>query len=261
MAVTTAAALKVGTMAATTGMSFYQASQARKMQVKAQEHASKAIEDARKRLDVNFFDTLSVVKEPYELEREAALTQGAQAIEAARESTRGVAGTAGRVQMAQNLAQRQIAGQMGREAMELERLSATEQSRLRDENVIIDLGEARGAQLAAANAWEMNQRALMQGLMGVTGTGSAVADAMPMDRSKVNLQTGVETPQTNQPKFGGTYNIQDPNVIAPNEFEGRQLNPQYQGMSYQQIIEALQGQGLVSPTDIDYGQIFNLIYN
>jgi hypothetical protein len=43
------------------------------------------------------YDALGIQKTPYELEREAMLSAGAQATEAARESERGVAATAGRV--------------------------------------------------------------------------------------------------------------------------------------------------------------------
>ena len=63
--------------AATTTGSFIQASKQKKLQQKAEREADKALADARKKLDVNFYEGLSIQKEPYELAREALLSSGA----------------------------------------------------------------------------------------------------------------------------------------------------------------------------------------
>ena len=265
-AITAATAIGLGAQGASTGMSFYQASQQRKLQLEAQASARKYMEEARKRLEVNYMDALSIVKEPYELEREALLSSGAQAMEAARESQRGVAGTAGRLQMAQNVGQGQIRSAMGQELMGLEKMSAVEDSRLRDENVMLDLGEVQGSQLKEANAFRLGQAALFQGMQGLSSLGTNIAGLTDPDFSKANLPTGegsgqMTAPGTNQPQFGGQYNI-DLNNAAPPEMDGKSLSPMYQGMTMAQIIEQLQGTGAVNPSfqDLDYGQIFNLIY-
>src|SRR5690606_34405194 len=122
MAVTTAAMIGLGATAATTGMSFARTAKQRKLQLQAQEASKEFMEKARKRFDVNYYDGLSIPREPYELQRDAMLASGAQAIEAAKESTRGVAATAGRVAMAQNEGQGQIRTAMNRDLTELERL-------------------------------------------------------------------------------------------------------------------------------------------
>jgi hypothetical protein len=72
MAVATATALAIGGIAvsaAGTGMSFAQANKQKKLQKQAQADAQKAMEEARKKLEVNYYDQLAVQKEPYELER------------------------------------------------------------------------------------------------------------------------------------------------------------------------------------------------
>lgn len=149
--------------------SFKDASKQRDLQLQAEAEASKAMAEARKRLEVNFYKGLSIQKEPYELEREALIAAGAQSMEAARESdVRGVGATAGRVQLAQNEGQRNIAMGMGKELTDLERLTATEEGRLRDENVKFDLQEVEGAQMAAANANQNANIATQQGWAGVT---------------------------------------------------------------------------------------------
>jgi len=100
MAVTTAAVVGIAATAGTTAMSFTQAGKQRKLQRQAESEAAEAMAAARKKLDVNFYEQLAIQKEPYELEREALLSAGAQAIEAGQESERGAAATAGRVMMA-----------------------------------------------------------------------------------------------------------------------------------------------------------------
>ena len=263
-AITAATAIGLGAQGASTGMSFYQASQQRKLQLEAQASARKYMEEARKRLEVNYMDALSIIKEPYELEREALLSSGAQAMEAARESQRGVAGTAGRLQMAQNVGQGQIRSAMGQELMGLEKMSAVEDSRLRDENVMLDLGEVQGSQLKEANAFRLGQAALFQGMQGLSSLGTNIAGLTDPDYSKANIADGSESAQAKapiQPQVGGQYNIGAQDAIAP-EMNGKALNPVYQGMTMEQVISKLQEQGQISPQDLtgNKGYVDNLIY-
>lgn len=180
MAAFTTIALGVG-LAATaggTGMSFAQAGKQKKLQKKAEAEAEEAMQSARKALEVNYYASQSIQKEPYELEREALLSQGAQAIQAGVESERGAAATAGRVQMAMNEGQAGIRTAMSKEMMDLENKQLAEQSRLRDVGVQLDLGEVEGAQLAARDAAEARALSIAQGFEGVTSLASQLA-AMP----------------------------------------------------------------------------------
>lgn len=157
--------------AASTGASFAQASKQRKLQNQAEADAEQAMQEARKKLEVNYYDQLAINKEPYELQREALISAGAQSIEAAREAEgRNLASTAGRVQMAQNEQQAGIRTEMGKELMDLQKLSAAEESRLRDINVQLDLGEVAGAQQAAADAQAAAAAATQQGFQSATST-------------------------------------------------------------------------------------------
>ena len=105
MAVATAAIGGLVISGVSAGMSFSQASKQRKLQAQAEQDAAKAMAQARKKLDVNFAEQMSVKKEAYDLEREALLSAGAQATEAGIESERGSAATAGRVYAAQQQGQ------------------------------------------------------------------------------------------------------------------------------------------------------------
>ena len=182
MAALTSIAAGVGVAASVGGsvMSFTQANKQRKLEKQAVAEADKAMASARARLDVNYMDALSVQKEPYELQREAMLAQGAQTIDAAQESERGAAAGAGRVQMAQNEAQGAIRTEMGKELTEIERLKVAEEARLRDLQTQLDLGEVEGAQMAARNAQEMAAQATTQGFEGITSAATQVANLVPL---------------------------------------------------------------------------------
>lgn len=164
-----------------TTLSFSQAGKARRAARDAESKAAEQIRLARKRLDINYLDELSIQKEPYELAREAALQQGATALEAAREGDqRGVAATAGRLEVAQDAAQGQIRAQMGREMSNLDRLVAEEDARLRDLNVQLDLGEVQGFQAKSANQEALANQAMMQGFQGAVNTVSQAASLVPL---------------------------------------------------------------------------------
>jgi hypothetical protein len=174
------AIIGIASTVATTAMSFAQANKQKQLQKQAEQEADKAMFAARKRLEVNYMDALSVQKEPYELARQAMLAQGTQATQAGQESERGAAATAGRVQMSQNEAQGDIRTGMVKELTEIERLKVAEDARLRDLNVQLDLGEIEGAQMAAANAEQMKNQALEQGFAGVTSAATQGANLIPL---------------------------------------------------------------------------------
>ena len=182
MAALTSIAAGVGIAAAVGGsaMSFSQANKQKKLEKQAVAEADKAMASARVRLDVNYMEALSVQKEPYELQREAMLAQGAQTVDAAQESERGTAAAAGRVQMAQNEAQGAIRTEMGKELTEIERLKVAEEARLRDLQTQLDVGEVEGAQMAARNAQDMAAQQTSQGFEGLTSAATQAANLVPL---------------------------------------------------------------------------------
>ena len=185
---TIAAGVGLAATAGTTAMSFTQAGKQRKLQRQAEQEAAQAMDAARKKLDVNFYEQLAIQKEPYELEREALLSAGAQAIEAGQESERGAAATAGRVMMAQQAGQRQIAGAMGQEMAGLEKLTAAEDARLAGLQAEINLGEAKGAQLAARDAQQAANLANKQGIEGVVNFAGQAVNMIPLFSQNLGAQ-------------------------------------------------------------------------
>jgi hypothetical protein len=225
MAATTAAIAGLAATGISTAMSFTQAAQQQKLFRQAQSKAEQAMQEARNKLEVNYYDQLSIMKEPYELQRQAMLVQGAQSIEAAREADRGAAPTAGRLQAMQNEQQAGIRTAMGQELMGLEKLSATEDARLRDINVQLDLGEVAGAQLAAKDAQEARAGAIQQGMQGITGMMGYAGQLVPLYmQSAAGKQLGKQEAAYNAAAAAGT------------------LDPRFKGKNFQQAIGLMNGQ-------------------
>ena len=194
--------------AGSAGMSFYQAKKQRDAQNAANVKANELLEDAKKRLDVNVYEALAIQKEPYELQREALLSQGAAGLQAGVEgSQRGAAATAGRVQMAQQAAQGDVRTAMGQEMMDLDKLVAAEDSRLLDVGMQLGLEESASARQAARDASNARQQAIMSGVQGIAGIGeTAISQAglyagtakQPIreDMQKIDM-LGMPTPERN----------------------------------------------------------------
>ena len=162
MAVATAAIGGLVIAGVSAGASFSQASKQKKLQAQAEQDAAKAMAQARKKLDVNFAEQMSVKKEAYDLEREALLSAGAQATEAGIESERGSAATAGRVYAAQQQGQAGVRTAMADELTNIENAVLEEEGRLRDLDVALDLEEVAGNQQKAADAQARAEAAKQQ---------------------------------------------------------------------------------------------------
>jgi hypothetical protein len=171
MAIGTAGIVAISTSIASAGASAAQASTAGQAAKAAKKDSEAAFKRAMNELTSNKFAGLNLPTEAYEREREAMLSAGAQAIgQAAEGEGRGVAAAAGRVQMAQQEGQRQIAGAMGEDLMKLEGLTAQEEARLSGARANLELAQAEGAQAAAAQFGAQKDAA-------ITGAFSSLANA------------------------------------------------------------------------------------
>jgi hypothetical protein len=195
------AAIQAGSSAA----GFAQAGKARKEMKKAEAEADAAMAAARKKLEVNYLAGLSIAKEPYELARENLLQGSAAALQAGVEGeTRGAAATAGQVLMAQQAQAGQQRASMSQEMKRLEELAAREESRLQSARVDLDLGEAKGAQQAAADyqaAADAAKSGAIKSAAGALTTGVKAFSKNPFDVSAAS--GGGEVPSL------GTYSGTD----------------------------------------------------
>jgi hypothetical protein len=126
--------------------------------------------DARKKLDENFYEGLDINLKSFEQERNALAGVGQQLVQAGQESERGAGAMAGRVMLGIQKGEQDITRRQVDSLENLEKLVAGEESRLRDAKVNLDLGEAQGAQLAARDAEAAKNAGITQ---GVTQLGQA----------------------------------------------------------------------------------------
>jgi hypothetical protein len=161
--------------------SFSEASKAKKKQNKAEREAAKAMEEARRRTEVNVMERLSIKKEPYEQQVMALLTQGALGLQAGVEGEqRGAAATAGRVQMAQNIGQERVRTAMGQELQDIERAKVDEEARLLDMRAGLNLAEAEGYQQMAADAEKARAANIEQGIAAFGNLATTSMENMPL---------------------------------------------------------------------------------
>jgi hypothetical protein len=161
--------------AAGSAFSFAEAGKQNKLAREAQRDAAKALEEAKKKLEVNMMRGLSIAKEPYELEREALLQAGASALQAGVEGDpRGAAATAGRVFQAQQQAAAEQRAAMAEEMQNLDLLAAQEDVNLQRQKVGLDLGEAQGQQMIAADARRAAAQATTAGVQGLVDMGTTL---------------------------------------------------------------------------------------
>jgi hypothetical protein len=158
------AAIGLATQAISAGASFAQANKQKKMMQEANAEAAKAMKEARKRLDVNVYDALTISDTPYERQREMFNAQTQQMMTGFQElGVQGMRGATAALAQGQQM-QGQIADKKTQALEGLEQIQAAEEGRLRDINVQLDLQEAEGAQLAARDAEQARQVALQKGI-------------------------------------------------------------------------------------------------
>lgn len=203
MGLETAAIIGLGSLAVgatSTGLSIGQAAKQNKLKEEADAKATQAMADARKKLSVNYMDQLSIAKEPYRLAREAALSTGAQALEAGREGDeRGAAATAGRVFATQNQAQQQIGSAMEQELARLDALSAQEDADIAANLGRLDLQTAQGAQLASRDAQRARNAAISNAITtGASTLTGAVESFVPLYAQSKTAQDQSSNQQNTQ---------------------------------------------------------------
>jgi len=228
-----ATAVAVGGLAisaASTANSFMQASKQGKMQREAEAKAAAAMAEARKKLEINYSKERAIQKEPYELQREAMLSAGAQAIQAGQESERGAAATAGKIYMAQNEGQAGIRTAMGAEMTEIEKEIIDENSRLRDLGVQLDLGEVQGQQQMAADAQQAKAAYTEAGVKGLADTAQMGLNMIPLFPKTNNNNTaavGSAAPSNPLPGNAQSYGPMGTNWAPMSSYKTQASTPAF----------------------------------
>jgi len=222
--ITTASAIALGGLAVsagTAGMSFAQAGKQKALQAQAERDAQNAFNEAKKDLGKNYYQAIGIQKEPYELSREGLLSSSFGLTQAAQESERGAAEAAGRIYLASQQGQGQVRSQMGQELLDLEKLTAQENSRLRDVGVGLDLEQAAGYQEAARQAALAKDLATQQGMTSAANAiTTGIKEIVPLfpNQKDIDPNTGLPIAKTETAKAPAT------NQINLNRRQRRDLN-------------------------------------
>jgi hypothetical protein len=180
---------------------------AKKAAGQAEKMAQKKLEEAKKEMQRMQYQGLSLDLAGYKSEQEMSQVAAAMAIGAGQEADgRTLAAIAGRSQMADIEQQRQARIDKGKELDKLNMIKADERVKVSDQLARLDLQEAEGAQIAAAEADRMAAEYQQQAV-------GAVGDAV---KGAANLYSAVQGPYDPNGVSGAmNKNIND---MSPEEF-------------------------------------------
>jgi hypothetical protein len=191
------AGIILGSVAAATSLaggylSFSQAAKQKKAQEKAQRESQALMQQARDRMQTQFYEQLQVPTEAYERQFRESTAQQKQALQALQESdprtlAAGV-GKVGAVGVAEN---QKIREDMADRLFNLQQLKADEQRLINQELVGMDVGEAASQNLMARDASYGVTQGIQGGLTGIGGAVSAADSLVPLfSMSKEDRQAG-----------------------------------------------------------------------
>jgi hypothetical protein len=174
------AAIGLATTAISAGASFAQANKQKKMMQEANAEAAKAMKEARKRLDVNVYDALTISDTPYERQREMFNAQTQQMMTGFQElGVQGMRGATAALAQGQQM-QGQIADKKTQTLEGLEQMQAAEEGRLQDLGMGLSLKEVEGAQQAALDAQRASNAAFESGISGIASVGEQMLSVNPV---------------------------------------------------------------------------------
>jgi len=229
----------LGISAGTTAASFIQAGQEKRKQRQYEADADKAMQEARRQLQINYAKQMSIKKEPYNLERLGVRAAGQGIINAATESDRGAAAAAGQVMMATQAGEADITNRQTDELYNIENAILEEESRLRDINVDLDMQEVEGNMAAAADARMLSQQATQAGIEGVASTAQAGLSMVPLYQENKNAtNAAIAKAQAADPTYLAGYN---PATATGRQYrQMKRANPLYAANSnYQAALAGL----------------------
>jgi hypothetical protein len=165
----------LGLQALGAGASIIQGIRARREQREAEAQAERALESAKRTLAVNRMEGLQVPLEAYELAERGLTAQQMQSTQALAEAdARSLAAGVGRSQLVAQQGQEDIRQQMAQDIFSRDKMIAQEQSDIDRSLATINLQEAEGAQIAAAQREQMAAQGFTGGIQGLAGAGQTM---------------------------------------------------------------------------------------
>lgn len=183
---TIAAGVGLATSLGTAGASFGNARKMMRENQKANEAAARALAEAKKKMNVNYYEQLGIQTGVYEMASRQAKSTAADLIRAAQQGEgRGVGAAAGQIYAAGLEGQEQVRASMAEDLMGLDKLVAAEDSRIAGALAGLDLQAAEGAQLAARDAQRAAAAATTEGMQSLQSGAQQLYEAAPLfDKSQ-----------------------------------------------------------------------------
>jgi hypothetical protein len=183
---TIAAGVGLATSLGTAGASFGNARKMMRENQKANEAAARSLAEAKKKMNVNYYEQLGLQTGAYEMASRQAKSTASDLIRAAQQGEgRGVGAAAGQIYAAGLEGQEQVRASMAEDLMGLDKLVAAEDSRIAGALAGLDLQAAEGAQLAARDAQRAAADATTQGMQSLQSGAQQLYEAAPLfDKSQ-----------------------------------------------------------------------------
>lgn len=178
MAIPPLAIASAGLQVLGAGANIIQGIKARREQREAEARASRALNAAKRKIEVNRMEGLQVPLDAYDLNTQAILASQQQAVQGLRES--GQRSLQGGIQGSQMAAGQAFEGQRQQMAQDIysrDKMIAQEQADIDRALASISLQEAEGAQIAAAQREQMGAQAFSGAIQGLAGAGQTMYEA------------------------------------------------------------------------------------
>ena len=134
----------------------------------AEQNAAKLFADTRRRANVNVYEELSVPFDAYERGFEAQLQSDIQSLSALQEAdSRALAGGVGRIGAQQEAEAEKMRIAMADEMFNLDKLKADAKENIKQQNIALNIAEARMEDQKRREALQMRQQGLQQGIAGL----------------------------------------------------------------------------------------------
>ena len=159
-----------------------------------EQDAAKLFADTRRKANVNVYEELSIPFDAYERGFEAQLQSDMQSLSALQEAdSRALTGGVGRIGAQQEAEAEKMRIAMADEMFNLEKLKADAKENIKQQNIALNIAEARMKDQQRREALQERQQALQQGISGLGESMVAAAGFFP-EKMKQTLGTDQEAP-------------------------------------------------------------------
>jgi len=172
------------------GMSFGQAAAQRRAAKEAQDKSDAMLREAKKRLEVNFFEGLNVPLDAYEKQREMSILGTQTAIQALQEGDpRNLAAGVGRVGQVASAADEKMRIGLADDLYKNRTMKAESKADINDQLINLSLGQGKQQSQMAQSSKEAANAAVIAGISSIGEAAATGIDALPLfGKGKTNKQ-------------------------------------------------------------------------